>query len=341
MVREKGTDCENSMGGGSGLEWSSGGRTYKPDLDPRTFIQEPNDDYFTDIPDGTFDDPDVVYGTPEEIANPCSEVFDGVNYRPTSWCPVSELSGQTCGVTTPNVAGFCDDQSSALNNSSYLTNPEAIYTCNGANGKPYMRVTEYSYLQKSSQFAFNDTDPRFTLFFVFGNLEARDGCVVTMDNGTGSKNNMGVYRHQIGSDWYVGFNDYDYDQNKYILYQGVKVNPTETVILRFDISDSGLLITKNAGQEIYSTNLMDIPFRFRSAYFNKYWGGSLVAGSPTGTMDYYEYMILSEYNGKYPAMTEVKVRAIEEYLAGKFAVPIPTTTISYPEFIHTYYYKVN
>jgi hypothetical protein len=53
-VREYSTGCDASMGAGGGLDWNWGGRTFKPDLDPSTFIQEPNDAYFTTIPDDTF-----------------------------------------------------------------------------------------------------------------------------------------------------------------------------------------------------------------------------------------------------------------------------------------------
>jgi hypothetical protein len=53
-VRETGSGCGTGPGG-AGLDWNWGGGGYKPDLDPTTFIQEPNDEYFTNIPDGTFD----------------------------------------------------------------------------------------------------------------------------------------------------------------------------------------------------------------------------------------------------------------------------------------------
>jgi hypothetical protein len=52
-VRETGSGCGTGPGG-AGLDWNWGGGGYKPDLDPTTFIQEPNEDYFTTIPDGNF-----------------------------------------------------------------------------------------------------------------------------------------------------------------------------------------------------------------------------------------------------------------------------------------------
>jgi hypothetical protein len=59
-VRETGSGCGTGPGG-AGLDWNWGGGGYKPDLDPTTFIQEPNDAYFTNPPDGNFGGP----GTPD------------------------------------------------------------------------------------------------------------------------------------------------------------------------------------------------------------------------------------------------------------------------------------
>jgi hypothetical protein len=64
-VRETGSGCGTGPGG-AGLDWNWGGGGYKPDLDPSTFIKEPNDAYFTNPPDGTFD-PVTPPTTEEEV----------------------------------------------------------------------------------------------------------------------------------------------------------------------------------------------------------------------------------------------------------------------------------
>ena len=69
-VRDRGAEiCANKADSG-GLDWAGGDRNYQPDLDPTSFIQEPNDAYFTNPPDGTFGDyiGDEVIWTPADLS---------------------------------------------------------------------------------------------------------------------------------------------------------------------------------------------------------------------------------------------------------------------------------
>jgi hypothetical protein len=71
-VRETGSGCGTGPGG-AGLDWNWGGGGYKPDLDPTTFIQEPNDAYFTNPPDGNFGSPSIPdYCVPNDNGFDCS-----------------------------------------------------------------------------------------------------------------------------------------------------------------------------------------------------------------------------------------------------------------------------
>jgi hypothetical protein len=341
-VRDKGWECGGDGAQGTGLDWNGAGRLARPDVDPLSFIQEPNDAYFTTIPEGTFGIGSFTYAPYPTPIDPCAEDYTSDVYEPSWWFPVSEVSG-TCGVSKSNVSAHCDKAQATFTNSDFwgAEDLRALYQCNGANGEPYIAITERNSLVSSSYLAFYNTDPKFTIFLVVGNVEGLTGCLVTMDSGTSLRNQMGLYRHQYEGQWHIGFNDFDYDAGEYVLYRGVPVGTAETAMIRIDISDSGLLMTKNAGEVVYQTNLMDIPTRFRTFDLSKYWGGNLLNGTNTGSVDFYELKVFNEYNGLFPPMTEEKVRRVEEYLSEKFAIPIPTPTVSYPEYIHAYYYQDN
>jgi hypothetical protein len=71
-VRDKGWECGGDGAQGTGLDWNGAGRLARPDVDPLSFIQEPNDAYFTTIPQGTFGD----YQGEEVIWTP--DLLDGL-----------------------------------------------------------------------------------------------------------------------------------------------------------------------------------------------------------------------------------------------------------------------
>ena len=64
-VRERDVALCAQKADSGGLDWS-GSTNYTPDLDPTSFIQEPNDEYFTNPPEGTFGE--VAFRIPDDPA---------------------------------------------------------------------------------------------------------------------------------------------------------------------------------------------------------------------------------------------------------------------------------
>jgi hypothetical protein len=99
-VRDKGWECGGDGAQGTGLDWNGAGRLTRPDVDPLSFIQEPNDAYFTTIPTSTFGIGSLSYCVPDYNGFDCDTLT--YDYPLNSWNMANDSRDQL-GHSTSNL----------------------------------------------------------------------------------------------------------------------------------------------------------------------------------------------------------------------------------------------
>jgi hypothetical protein len=122
-VRDKGWECGGDGAQGTGLDWNGAGRLARPDVDPLSFIQEPNDAYFTTIPQSTFGIGSPSYCVPDGEQMLCSTA-PSQPYPLNSW----HMATNTLDVFTNATASNLRDGSGEVPAGDDCSTATNIYT---------------------------------------------------------------------------------------------------------------------------------------------------------------------------------------------------------------------
>ena len=129
-VRERDSSLCAQKSDSGGLDWA-GNRNYTPDLDPVSFIQEPNDEYFTSPPSGNFGELSGQCIPKNAPTSLCSE-FSG-RYPLVSWFMATNRENQT----TYETSQF-DPETLECNDGN--TGYEVFHTCKPDVGSPFKKL---------------------------------------------------------------------------------------------------------------------------------------------------------------------------------------------------------
>jgi hypothetical protein len=318
-VRETSSGCDGSMAGGAGLDWNWGGGGYKPDLDPTTFIQEPNDDYFTDIPDGTFGDyvGDEVIWTPNSLEG----LFiwyagdkTGELYQDAALSSPITGSGQYIGGIDQTDYGLNDTltQTSSSRQLRYFSTGQSL------GGTPYVYAGEtgsfptgYGDLVGGDSYTGRVPIADYTIFIVMSNLEpttvSGGGYFPLVHVGNSGK---GLNLRYVGST----------TNNQLWWWPGVA--PVNTgLLVDYETTNDGLMVAARIGtlgEECkFIINLTDVATLTSASgdiIGNEFWIGS--NDTSAGWLSNYHEVIMYDRQ-----LTDEELTQVEDYLVEKHSLP--------------------
>jgi hypothetical protein len=311
-VRETGSGCGTGPGG-AGLDWNWGGGGYKPDLDPTTFIQEPNDAYFTDPPDGTFGD----YLGDEEIFNPedLGNIFIWIDADRTS--EIFSDTGGTTTITGGATVANIDQTNWGVNDTFVETTAAQRHLYTTVNGKNALLTqvdgSTTSRIGKSwggGKIPINN----HTFFAVMSNM--------SFD----SVNTSGGFKPfiSIGSA-YRGYNRYTQGDKSLWWASNATLFKTDSTI-NFPDTNQGVLVSATSDGDLVnvwynvhenSSATNAYPDNGTIVYENNFWLGRGDAGASFIT--YYHEVIMFD-----KVLTDSERQQVEDYLINKWSLPIVT-----------------
>jgi hypothetical protein len=278
-VRETGSGCGTGPGG-AGLDWNWGGGGYKPDLDPTTFIQEPNDAYFTNPPDGTFGDylGDEVIWTPDDIPNLL--IWVDPQKETEFYTDVARTTAITSeGQSVASIDQTAYDLNDYLEQSTAGDRPTFHY--NFFNGLNAMRIPELNTWIGGTSYTDKIPNYDYTAFVLISSMVYPDtsGYMTIISNTDGTDSRLLNHQSLGFKKFYVGhagglteinysLSDYDEtDSGKLFCWRweqdgslSVDVDLATTLSTTEVIGDDGRVSTFSIGSENYPTHVGSADF---------------------------------------------------------------------------------